>query len=90
MAFKGTKEWHAVEYAGFFRINNEPYYEGVDIFSLEDLPEEEVKANVKLAEAAPDMLNALQVIKTILESPKLIDAGDLRRITNSAIDKATK
>jgi len=33
------------------------------------------------------MLETLQTIKATLESPRLIDAGNLRRITNNAIDQ---
>ena len=48
----------------------------------------EYVANAEIIRAAPRMLEALQNVKEILESPRLIDAGDLRRIVNSAIDKA--
>ena len=46
------------------------------------------KADAQLIAAAPELLEALQDVRGILESPKLIDAGVLRRIVNSAIEKA--
>lgn len=49
----------------------------------------ERKANMKLIVASPDMLEALEQLKDILEDDGLINAGDMRRIVNSAILKAT-
>lgn len=53
-------EWHVVNYAGFFRIQASPYYEGNDILDSDKIGEEVAGANAKLIAAAPDLLEALK------------------------------
>lgn len=56
-------EWNAVEYAGFWIIKTENYYDsGYDVLSCEEVGEREAEANAKLIAAAPDLLEALQKI----------------------------
>ena len=102
MEFKGTKgKWKIrqnipydtggfVVYSGTGKDNKTvvrlPYGNIVPCPKTKEYFENE--ANAKLIAAAPELLEALQDVKGILESPKLIDAGVLRRIVNSAIEKA--
>jgi len=44
------------------------------------------KANSILISQSPKLLETLQTVKSILESPKLIDAGNLRRLINNTLD----
>jgi hypothetical protein len=72
-----------------FKGNLTVQTEEIDICDIEEAGDETIY-NAKLIAAAPELLEALKEIKSTLESPKLIDAGNLRRITNSAISKATE
>lgn len=91
--FKGTKApWHCVEYAGFHRVQNGEKFEDNDILDFDILPVEEVKANIKLIEAAPDLLNASMAISSIIASSVTSSTSDSMqrhiRDFNKAINKA--
>lgn len=60
--FKGTKEVFAVEYAGTIFMNEAPYYESYNVLDMEHVGEEVALANAKLYEAAPDLLEALELV----------------------------
>lgn len=99
---KFTKgEWHAVDYAGSYCIQNGPDYADKDLLSYasicgEDVStkKEEVEANVKLITAAPDLLDALIELIDINESTEDFDTKVSRMVlaiknSKSAIKKAT-
>lgn len=91
--FKGTKApWHCVEYAGFHRVQNGEQYADNDILDFNVLPKEEVEANIKLIEAAPDLLNASMAISSIIAASVTSSTSDSMqrhiRNFNKAIDKA--
>lgn len=59
--FKGTPEpWYPVEFAGYWRVFDQPFYEATDIMDAENVGEQCAKNNCHLAAAAPDLLEALQ------------------------------
>jgi hypothetical protein len=80
--------WHAVEYAGYFIIQNGEMYGDRDLQNLEFSPNAE--ANAKLMASAPDLLDALEVAYSLLQRPSNESTkGDMDQIL-SAIKKATK
>jgi len=87
--FKGTQgKWEANETERFYNGSKDTYE--VNYGNDGECVCEVVHGfdNAKLIAAAPELLEALQTIKKVLESPELIDAGNLRRVTNNAINKA--
>ena len=87
--FKHTPgPWYAERYKGL--VSNESLEIICQFFSRHEDDFRNSEANAKLIAAAPDMLEALESIQDILYSPGLIDAGNLRRIVDSAIKKATE
>lgn len=87
MGFKGSKEIYAVEYAGFIRMNDSPYYEGKDCLDVEEVGEDVARANASLFEAAPELLKALQAVKRWYDSGESRDTFVINK-TNKAIEKA--
>lgn len=93
--FKGTKGvWKAYEgetnqitrsLFGKAGVSKEELHE---VFLAYGRTPEKAEANARLIAASPELLETLIEVKNILESPKLIDAGVLRRLVNSAIKKA--
>lgn len=49
--------WHPINYAGYIRLQDGPYYEDNDVMNEEVCEEAEV--NAKLAAASPEMFEAL-------------------------------
>lgn len=87
MGFKGTKcEWYPVEFAGYWGILNEPFYDGKDLLNEEDF--DVAKYNAQLAATAPNLLEAAELAILELQllpckcDPKVID------VLESAINKA--
>lgn len=70
--FKGTKKVYAVEYAGTIFMNVEPYYEAFNALDAEHVGEETAWANAKLYEAAPDLLEALQLVLKEVEWGQMV------------------
>lgn len=61
--FKGTKEIHCVEFAGFRQMLDSDDYGGNDILDEDQVGSEVAIANGKLFKAAPLLLEALQNIE---------------------------
>lgn len=87
--FKGTKgEWHAVDYAGYIHIQDEPFYGGVDLLNQETCSE--AQYNAQLAASAPDLLKACETAILELQlipckcDPKVID--ELERAIKKALN----
>lgn len=88
--FKGTKgKWYAVEYAGYYIIQNGNYYGDKDVLDPENFAEEQVKANALLISKAPEMLEMLQKISAELEhiwmnndSNEIFDVIDAEELDN--------
>jgi hypothetical protein len=55
--------WFAVEFAGFWQIQDGPYYENTNILDEDKSPD--AKANAKLAAMAPELLAALNIAKAL-------------------------
>lgn len=59
--FKGTKgEWHAVNYGGYWNIQDSEYYGESNLLDAEKVGEDIAEQNAKLAVASPILLEALQ------------------------------
>lgn len=55
--------WHPVEYAGFWNIRTQPFYDdGVDVNNADDVGYVQSTINAFLCAAAPDLLEALNFI----------------------------
>lgn len=96
--FKGTKGvWHAVEYAGFVRVQTSPYYgDGVDVLQCEqqrgdDINIEEMKANGALCAGAKELLiAAIKVVESnnplqFHEHVQLLEEAILTALNTDAI-----
>lgn len=96
MEFKGTKgEWHAVNYAGFYTIQDEPFYGEKDLLNYdhdlirEPVSIEEAEANAQLMASAPDLLNAcIEMIKWVDGDEGMKAITDIEPIIIAAIHKA--
>lgn len=44
-----TKQWHVVEFAGFFHLMDEPFYDAKDVLNADDVGYEQAKFNAELA-----------------------------------------
>lgn len=93
--FKGTKEMYAVEFAGFFYINDEPYYEGRNVLDFDEeegVSEDKARANAKLISAAPDLLSALQNLLIVAKNYEVgnhsTSIHEAYEIAEKAINKA--
>ena len=53
--------WHAVNFAGYWRISSSPYYQGRDL--LDEDSEPKAEANAKLAAQAPKMWNIINRLR---------------------------
>jgi len=90
--------WFAVDYAGSFCIQNGPMYEDTDILSYDSIWREDeviqkeiVEANAKLICAAPEMLEALQILVGDIERhPNPFSTYEKIEIARKAIKKATE
>lgn len=68
-------EWHAVDYAGHWAIQDTPYYDtGKDLLNVEAVGAESALANAKLMAAAPDLLEALHDLLSV--APDLPDTWE--------------
>lgn len=74
--FKGSREIHAVEYAGFIRLNDEPYYEGIDLLDFEEVGEEVARANAKLYVASYDLLRLCLLVHDSFGGGNVITFSD--------------
>lgn len=54
--------WHVVEYAGFYDLQQDPFYSDEDNL-LDEAKNDNAEYNAKLAAAAPDLLEALISLK---------------------------
>ncbi len=70
--FKGTPgEHHAVEYAGYWHIQDEPFYDaGGSLLDAEYVGPEQAKANARLYAYAPELL------KCLIEAVKHLEEND--------------
>lgn len=55
------QQWYAVEYAGYYHINDEPYYESNDLLNEEAFPGK-AAIHAELAASAPKMLKWLTIL----------------------------
>lgn len=86
--------WYPIDIAGWQHIHSEPFYEATDLLNQEEC--ENAQANIKVACAAPDLLDALQdgvalieYIILALPTGKVRDAAcNFNIIAQSAINKA--
>lgn len=62
-------EWHAVEFAGFWHILDQPYYEGGNVLDAEHVGQVQAKQNAELAAMAPEMKR--QLVEKYREISKL-------------------
>lgn len=83
--------WYPIEYAGVFNINDEPFYEGQNLFDRDYF--EEAELNARLAASSPELLNACrEAVSTIemLMGDKLdVSASMSLASIQKAIRKAT-
>lgn len=65
--------WFPVEYAGYFHLQDEKYYDtGVDLLNADNMDYEAAKANATLAAAAPEMLEVItQLLSENEEHPQV-------------------
>lgn len=71
---KPTEKWHPIEYAGFWQLNEEPFYEAKNVLDAEHVGIEKAKENAYKAAAGPEMLDILKEIvnsyhKGLIHSP---------------------
>lgn len=84
MEFKGTnKEWHALEFAGFYLILDDNFYESNNLFDSEQVGEEVALHNARLASYAPEMLKMLNDMKGYLGSDKRQEVEELIKIATT-------
>lgn len=58
--------WYAIEFAGFWNILDQPYYEGAQLLNAEEVGPEQAQANAELAALAPDLLAENQRLKELM------------------------
>ena len=61
-------KWHAVQYAGFYAIQDKPYYSDcTNLFDAEYVGIDQAKANAELAAEAPVLLAKVKLLQSRLE-----------------------
>jgi hypothetical protein len=79
--------WYPTEYAGYWELNDGPYYENAQLLNAEDYPNAE--ANATLAAAAPELLEALQMLYADANTDRYNMRLGTMATVESAIKKAT-
>ena len=83
------KEWHYVDYAGIFLIQDGPFYEDHNLLDTDNFPVQ-AEANARLMSSAPELLSALSKIEQLSDMPGLGHRGEILLIAKQAIKKATE
>jgi hypothetical protein len=80
--------WYPVEYAGYFDVQNGPYYSDTSVSNIEY--DENAENNARLMAAAPDILEALIEARTFINSLVIEYPNDYEILTkiDEAINKA--
>jgi len=74
--------WYAVYYAGFWNIQDGPYYRDKSLLNEEVNPN--AQANAQLAAAAPDLLEAIKYYFDVL---KEVNGPDWDKVPNHVVQK---
>lgn len=56
---KKNKKWYAINYAGFWQIQDTDFYEKTDVLDADHVGEEQAESNAKLCASAPEMKELL-------------------------------
>jgi hypothetical protein len=89
---RSAEVWHPVEYAGFWLIQDEPYYEGNDVLNAENVGSETAKYNAELAASAPQLKEQNAALQAELNEAKNCPAmnNDLFRLLLDWVDSEDK
>lgn len=71
------KKWYAVEYAGYWVLQEDTHYGEPDLLNADDVGKEAAERNAKLAAAAPELLAMLNRGLDILLKQNKLTPGEI-------------